>query len=196
MKSEAATVPLRQQLAVCAAFCALAVAVIVLFHREPDVAAVVRGLPLIYQILLGIAFGLLYWVASLLGARFIARRKSAQHIAQSYSRLDLSGWNPLWIALAAGFGEELLFRGALQPLLGIWLTSVLFVLAHIRAYRFRTLDRRVLLQSFSIFSISVFFGVVANYAGLITAMMVHAGMDVVSLYFLRGMVQASDAAAV
>ena len=80
--------------------------------------------------------------------------------------------------------------------MGIWLTSVLFVLAHIRAYRFKTLDKRVLLQSFSIFSISLFFGVVAIYAGLITAMMVHAGMDVVSLYFLRRMAQASDAAAV
>ncbi|MEO7934669.1 MAG: CPBP family intramembrane glutamic endopeptidase, partial [Dokdonella sp.] len=183
VKREAATVPLSQQLIVCAVFCALAVAVILQFHRQPDVAAVVRGLPLIYQTLIGVTFGALYWVASLLGARFIARRKSAQHIAQSYSRLDLSGWNPLWIALAAGFGEELFFRGALQPLMGIWLTSILFVLAHIRAYRFKTLDKRVLLQAFSIFSISIFFGFVAHYAGLITAMIVHAAMDVVSLYF-------------
>ena len=59
VKSEAATVPLRQQLTICAVFCALAVAVILLFHSQPDAATLVRGLPLIYQVLLGIAFGVL-----------------------------------------------------------------------------------------------------------------------------------------
>lgn len=34
------------------------------------------------------------------------------------------------VALLAGVGEELLFRGALQPILGLPLTSVLFAFAH------------------------------------------------------------------
>ncbi len=34
------------------------------------------------------------------------------------------------IALLAGLGEELLFRGALQPVLGLTLTSLLFAFAH------------------------------------------------------------------
>ncbi len=34
------------------------------------------------------------------------------------------------LALTAGVGEEILFRGALQPVLGIWVTSFLFALAH------------------------------------------------------------------
>lgn len=34
------------------------------------------------------------------------------------------------VALLAGLGEELLFRGALQPVLGLPLASVLFALAH------------------------------------------------------------------
>ena len=195
MKSEAAMVPLRQQLTVCAVFCAFAGVVILLFHRKPYGSALILGLPFGYQILLGIAFGAIYWGASLLGSRFIAKRKTAQHIAESYSRLDLSGWNPLWIALAAGFGEELFFRGALQPLLGIWFTSVLFVLAHSRVYRFNKLNKRVLLQSLSMFAISVVFGYVAIYAGLITAMIVHAAMDVVALCVIRRMAHAPQAAA-
>ncbi len=35
-----------------------------------------------------------------------------------------------WVALLAGLGEELLFRGALQPFLGLPLASLLFALAH------------------------------------------------------------------
>jgi membrane protease YdiL (CAAX protease family) len=39
-----------------------------------------------------------------------------------------------WVALAvgAGVGEEILFRGALQPVLGIWFTSFFFALIHVQ----------------------------------------------------------------
>ena len=36
-----------------------------------------------------------------------------------------------WLALLSSVGEELLFRGALQPFLGIWFTSILFGLLHL-----------------------------------------------------------------
>ena len=36
-------------------------------------------------------------------------------------------------ALASGFGEEALFRGALLPLLGFWLSTLLFAAAHFPA---------------------------------------------------------------
>ena len=178
---------LRKQLITCAVLCAVAVVVIVSFHRKPYGPALLSGLPLLYQMLLGLALGAIYWVVAGLGQRLITSRTGAQSIAESYRRLDLSGLNPVWIALAAGFGEELLFRGALQPLLGIWITSVLFVLVHIRAYRLNKLDKRVFIQSVSIFGISLVFGSLAIYSGLITAMMVHASMDVVGLYAVRRM---------
>ncbi|MEO7013443.1 MAG: CPBP family intramembrane glutamic endopeptidase [Dokdonella sp.] len=187
MKGEAEKISLRHQLITCAVLCALAIAVILLFHPRPHVSAILHGQPVIYQTLIGMAFGAAYWGISLLGSRFIAPRSAAKHIAESYSRLDLSGWNPLWIAAAAGLGEELFFRGALQPLLGIWATSVLFVLLHIRAYRLNTLNQRVLLQSVSIFAMGVTFGYIAIYIGLLAAMLAHAGMHAVGLYANRRM---------
>jgi uncharacterized protein len=36
------------------------------------------------------------------------------------------------LALAAGVGEELLFRGALQPVFGLGFTAVLFAIAHVQ----------------------------------------------------------------
>ncbi len=38
----------------------------------------------------------------------------------------------LTLGLSAGIGEEILFRGAAQPRLGLWLTSFLFAVAHVQ----------------------------------------------------------------
>ncbi|MEO7051522.1 MAG: CPBP family intramembrane glutamic endopeptidase [Rhodanobacter sp.] len=187
MKATIAKWSLRRQLAICAIFCALAAIVILLFQRKPTVSTLFQGLPLLDQFAVGVAAAALYWLATALGSRFASRGKAAQHMAESFSRLDLRGWNPLWIAVAAGVGEELLFRGALQPLLGIWITSILFVLAHIRAYRFDALNKRVLLQSISLFAVSVALGYSALYAGLLTAMIIHVAMDIVGLFAVRRM---------
>lgn len=35
------------------------------------------------------------------------------------------------LSVVAGFGEEILFRGVLQPMTGIWLTSALFAAVHV-----------------------------------------------------------------
>lgn len=43
-----------------------------------------------------------------------------------------SVWQWILLALASGVGEELLFRGALQPVLGLWFTAVIFALLHIQ----------------------------------------------------------------
>ncbi len=42
------------------------------------------------------------------------------------------GWlGVIWLALVSAVGEEILFRGAIQPFLGLWFTSVLFGLLHL-----------------------------------------------------------------
>jgi uncharacterized protein len=43
-----------------------------------------------------------------------------------------SVWDWFVLSLAAGFGEELLFRGALQPVFGLTATSFLFAIAHVQ----------------------------------------------------------------
>ena len=187
MKATIAKWSLRRQLVICAIFCALAAIVILLFQRKPTVSTLFQGLPLLDQFAVGVAAGALYWLATALGPRFASRGKASQHMAESFSGLDLRGWNPLWIAIAAGVGEELLFRGALQPLLGIWIASILFVLAHMRSYRFDALNKRVLLQSISLFAVSIALGYIAIHAGLLTAMIIHAAIDIVGLFAVRRM---------
>ena len=56
-------------------------------------------------------------------------RALAQHLASMLG--TLTGANVVVLALASGLGEELFFRGALQPRVGLVLASLLFGLAHL-----------------------------------------------------------------
>jgi membrane protease YdiL (CAAX protease family) len=193
MHGGAKKISLNKQILNCVMMCFAAVAVILFFHENSSIALVFGGAPLIYQVAFGLGLGGVYWAASQIGYRFVASKEATRSTIESYCRLDLSGWNPLWISIAAGFGEELLFRGALQPLLGVPFASVLFVIAHARAYRFSTLKARVLVQSLGIFFIGLAFGYIALYAGLITAMITHTLVDFVGLRLIRSVVSRESA---
>ena len=80
-------------------------------------------------------------------------------------------WEWLILAIAAGVGEELLFRGALQPVLGLGFTAVLFGLVHVQ-YGFTP----ILL--FVIF-LALVLGLVRRYFSNTLAIFIHAGYNFV-----------------
>jgi uncharacterized protein len=85
----------------------------------------------------------------------------------------------LTIGLSAGIGEEILFRGALQPRLGIPLTSLLFMIVHAQ-YGFTP-------ALLSIFIVSVVLGLVRKYTNTTTTIVIHtlfnATSVLIALYF-------------
>ncbi len=83
----------------------------------------------------------------------------------------------LIVALGAGLGEEILFRGALQPIFGLWFTSIIFAIAHIQ-YGFT-------LVTILIFIISAALGYIRRRTNTTTAIFVHAGYDfVLGMFYL------------
>lgn len=44
----------------------------------------------------------------------------------------MTAWRAIYLSVCAGVGEEIFFRGALQPLpyAGIWITAIFFVAIH------------------------------------------------------------------
>ncbi len=64
----------------------------------------------------------------------------------------LTGREILILALASSIGEELLFRGALLPWLGVWLQAVIFALLHVGP------GRRFLPWTASAFVLGIAFG--------------------------------------
>lgn len=83
----------------------------------------------VYSLALGIALGALV----VLGTRRMVERLSwAQELASAlrpFAR-DLSGGGIVVVALLSSVGEELLFRGLVQPWVGLWLQALLFGLLH------------------------------------------------------------------
>ena len=177
-------IPLRTQLLSCAALAVIGVAIL-LVRQQPLAALFQAGLTCWQQGLAGIALGLATGGISALTTLRKPQSEVVQRTAASYARLDLSGWNPIWISLAAGVSEELLFRAALQPLLGVWGASVLFLLVHAGAYDFRRFDRAALWQASGVFGMSVVFGFAFDYVGLLAVMIAHAIVDIIGLYLVR-----------
>jgi membrane protease YdiL (CAAX protease family) len=177
------------QVLTCLVLCLLAAPII--WFTQPDPLAVfTRPATPAMQLLVGQGLALLAAALSWLLFRLTSSSASSARTIQSYARLDLRGLNPLWIAIAAAIGEEMLFRAALQPLLGVWIVSLLFLLTHMPVYRFRQLDGATLAQAASVFGGSVVLGFVFQYVGLIAAMLVHAWIDIVGLLLVRNAIQA------
>lgn len=106
-----------------------------------------------------------------------------QTISEAMKRLfgDLSAPAvALLLALSAGVGEELLFRGALQPRFGIWFTSLAFTLGHLQ-YGFSPALAEV-------FIISVILGFVRQKTNTSTCVAIHAIYNLADLILmsLRG----------
>lgn len=179
-----APIRLTAQVLTCLVFSLIALALIFVAQDQP--LSVLRG-PMTFaeQLLYGLGLSALAAGFSYASYRFTANSEASRNTVTAYSRLDLSGFNPVWISLAAALGEELLFRAALQPLLGVWITSVIFLVTHTPVYQFRKLNRATLVQAAGVFGASVVLGFIYQYVGLLAAMMVHTALDVVGLYLVR-----------
>ena len=92
--------------------------------------AVPDGSQLLRHALLGLLVGGGLIGVSRLWTRYSRMgRALAQHLASILG--PQSGTNVVVLALASGLGEEVFFRGALQPRVGLLLASLLFGLAHL-----------------------------------------------------------------
>ena len=187
VRSAIRSIRLGRQVALFFAICSLAVVILAIGGRP--VAALFVGWTIAAQLKMGAGLSLLAEVNSWFAYRIAVARGGVHStsLVDSYSRFDLSGWNPMWFALCAGVGEELLFRGAIQAVVGLLPTSALFALAHARAYRFNVLNRRVVLQLAGLMLAGVLFGLLARTVGLIAAMMLHVAIDVGGLLTVRAL---------
>ncbi|WP_374687399.1 lysostaphin resistance A-like protein [Promineifilum sp.] len=78
-------------------------------------------------------------------------------------------WEWFLLAAAAGLGEELLFRGALQPVFGIVFTSLIFAVSHVQ-YGLSP-------ATLTVFLLSVVLGIIRKRSNTTVAILVHAGYN-------------------
>jgi membrane protease YdiL (CAAX protease family) len=79
------------------------------------------------------ALGLAIAIVTIASTELLLRRASWARALRGEFRAALEGASSgdlVMLALASGCAEELLFRGALQPWLGLWITSLIFGAVH------------------------------------------------------------------
>jgi membrane protease YdiL (CAAX protease family) len=176
-----------------AAMLAIAFIVNALFGPRPLWAVASDGRSLVWQfsagIFLAIAFSVPALIAILKLDFFLSFKTLLLALTQ---RVNLNGWRPLGFGLCAGIGEELLFRGAIQPLLGIWWTGLLFALAHYGTGGFKSMSFMKWGYAAFLYLTSLMLGLVLTQIGLIAAVVLHSVADAVIFFVLRGVARASN----
>ena len=130
------------------------------------------------QLTIGIIFGI---ITAKAGWQIIELPKLADtktFFTNLIKPLKLNSGQIIFISICAGVGEELLFRGAVQPMLGIWITSILFVLLHGYLNPFN-----LPLTLYGIYMVLVI-GVMVlmtEYFGILAAMIAHTLIDIILL---------------
>ncbi len=134
------------------------------------------------QIVFGVFAGIIIAVlAQLLILSPLLRNVNAQY-ANLLGRFKLNTSEIILVSLCAGVGEEILFRGALQPIFGILITSIIFVAIHgyLNPKEWR-ISVYGLFMTAAIYGI----GVMSDYLGLLSAIIAHTVIDIYLLHHLQ-----------
>lgn len=156
----------------------------VVFKQEKSIAELFfsSNFSWLMQLLIGAVYGIggALIATSLIKIPFFQSVKS--HIGGIFSDSKLSLIDIALISIFVGIGEELLFRAGIQPLLGVWLTSVIFVLVH-GIY----LDPRkppFFIIGLFLILLSAGMGYLFEYVSITAAIMAHAIYDAISLWVI------------
>lgn len=153
------------------------------FSERVDLASTIMGImPLWKQVLYGIISG---GVAAVLAQLIIdapfMRKVNVKYIAM-LGGIKLSWSDIIFVAFCAGVGEELLFRGAIQPIMGIAWTAVFFVAIH--GY-LNPRDWRISVYGVFMTVVISVLGWLTEISGILTAMIAHTIIDIWLLYKLQ-----------
>lgn len=133
------------------------------------------------QIIIGLLVGsalaaIIRYVPFLLSLRQLARHLIGAQLQPKKAEISL-------FASATAIGEELLFRAILQPIIGVWLTSVVFALSH-GGFDFKS--RGMILFSVFLFISSIIMGLLYAHVGLLAAITAHGVYNVwIMLYAIK-----------
>lgn len=137
--------------------------------------------PLILQLSIGIATGVVAgWIAWVI-IRSPLMKKVRNQYGDVIRAFNLSPAQILYISLCAGIGEEILFRGVIQPYLGIWVTSIFFVAIHGYLNPF---NWRLFLYGLYMTAVILWVSFIAEQFGLYSAIAAHVVIDIILLHQL------------
>lgn len=112
----------------------------------------------------------------------ISKALSDYMIFEALSKAKFSFFDRAQLSVFAGAGEEVLFRGAIQPLIGNTLTSILFIGIH-GYIKIKTPGH--IAFGVMMFGLSFMLGFLTEYVGLVAAITAHALYDLIMLQAIQ-----------
>ena len=134
------------------------------------------------QLITGLFIGL---IAALLAIQIIrtpAIENSTKRYTRIMKRLSLNLPIIILVSISAGVGEEILFRGVLQKLIGLWPAAILFVAIH--GY-LNPMDWRISIYGVYLVLLAAAFGYLYENQGIWSPILAHAAFDFVILMFIK-----------
>lgn len=156
--------------------------VLILWGRHVPILSVFDAHERVERIAIGTGIGALAAIVCALVVYRVPALARLRHLAGH----AIEGIEPRWhtmvaVSLAAGISEEFFFRGALEPVIGSWFTSLAFMALH-GAFRLR--DRGVAAFAAFLFLASTGLSGINAWKGLEAAMAAHAAYDAVMFGWL------------
>ena len=134
------------------------------------------------QLFTGLLFGCISAILAIQVVRIPFISGSTSKYTRILERLNLSIPMILFISLSAGIGEEILFRGALQSMIGLWPAAVIFVAIH--GY-LNPWDLKLSVYGLFLVFVSAAFGYLFKNQGIYSPMMAHAIFDLILLLYVK-----------
>ncbi len=152
--------------------------IIVYFHKGSLAGSFSHGLHWLIQLLVGLAYGSVaaYLAWHVIHMAFMDPVRN--FFATFFKGLSLNIPEVLFLSFCAGVGEEILFRAAIQPYLGIWVTSIIFIAMH--GY-LNPMNWRISVYGGFMVLLSSGLGYLFDHVGLVSAMSAHFIFDVILL---------------
>lgn len=157
------------------------IAFLILFFQKKSFASIflIRN-PLILQIITGILFGM---IAGIIMA-YVADKINYFNIIKKLimdliNEFKINLFDIFLIAFLAGFCEEILFRGVLQQIWGIFLSSFVFIFLH--GY-FNPFSLNITVWGCIMYCLSLGIGFLCENYGIFAAISFHFSFDFIVLY--------------
>ncbi len=139
------------------------------------------GQPFGIQIWKGTIFGTIAAVNAIILINAPFFRKTKNFFASLFKETQFNWWLAIFCSFCAAFGEELLFRGAIQYSFGLWPTAVLFVFIHGYLNPF---NWRLSIYGLLLIIVSAGLGYLMNSYGLVSAISAHFVFDLLLFFVL------------
>ncbi|NUM50267.1 MAG: CPBP family intramembrane metalloprotease [Flavobacteriales bacterium] len=134
------------------------------------------------QLMFGLSFGAGAGLLAVTIVRLPFLIETNNYYSELINSINLSKKEIVFLSFCAGIGEEILFRGALQPLFGLWPVAIVFVAIHGYLNPF---DWKLSIYGIYMVFISAGFGYLFSNFGIWAATSAHFTFDVIMFSYLN-----------